>query len=221
MVTGDYEVRVIRGKTYAWRTLRKKRFLVAIGDPDTVYWRANPLSETPDLYLQFAQLPMDEEAILQFADDYGDLGKLGVPQRIIESPHTVGWDKSWIRQEITAFQQAIHIWADISESLVPGKPPQSVTLPDPQWNAWAAPITQRMRRYVHPIVYPNPLRTVWEAHGSVPAAWIQLWSAVHQNTPMARCGMCSKLFEKKIKKRYVRKFCSEACKQRDWRQRQS
>ena len=202
-----YDAKCFLGKPYEWKIVNKKKLLVdtsVFGDLVEFY---DPLIQTPELYLKFGQLKVTELEILKFVKVYGDLG--AIPKLIM--PNNQAWEMSFLRKEIKDFRIAINLWIDASEDLTYS------TMQENRWNEWAPLILERIRKYVIPTILPDPMRSVWQACGAIPVAWLQLWMAIGKQAPVAQCSECTNIFELAPTRRFKKKFCSDSCKQKSWR----
>ena len=202
-----YEARCALGKPYAWKVIENKNYLVITSAMNEVVLY-NPLIQTPDLYLKFGQLKVTELEILEFVKIYGDLG---AGSKFIKGRKYLGWEMSWLRKEIKDFRTAINGWADASKHLY------AENVEDNRWNEWVPMILERIREYVRPAIYPEPMRSVWRVKGAIPVAWLQLWMAIGKQAPVAQCSECTNIFELAPTRRFKKKFCSDSCKQKSWR----
>ena len=202
-----YEARCALGKPYEWKVIENKNYLVITSAMNEVVLY-NPLIQTPDLYLKFGQLRVTELEILEFIKIYGDLE---AGSKFIKGRKYLGWEMSWLRKEIKDFRTAINGWADASEHLY------AENVEDNRWNEWVPMILERIREYVRPAIYPEPMRSVWRVKGAIPVAWLQLWMAIGKQAPVAQCSECTNIFELAPTRRFKKKFCSDSCKQKSWR----
>jgi len=202
-----YEARCALGKPYEWKVIENKNYLVITSAMNEVVLY-NPLIQTPDLYLKFGQLRVTELEILEFIKIYGDLE---AGSKFIKGRKYLGWEMSWLRKEIKEFRTAINFWIDASEDLT------SSNLRENHWNEWVPIILERIREYVRPSIFPEPMRSVWQVKGAIPVAWLQLWMAIGKQAPVAQCSECTNIFELAPTRRFKKKFCSDSCKQKSWR----
>jgi hypothetical protein len=202
-----YEARCALGKPYEWQIIENKKYLASTSAFSQVVFY-DPLIQTPDLYLKFGQLKVTELEILKFLKIYGDLG---AKSKFIKGTNCLAWEMSWLRKEIKEFRTAINFWIDASEDL------NSSNLRENHWNEWVPIILERIREYVRPAIFPEPMRSVWRVKGAIPVAWLQLWMAIGKQAPVAQCSECTNIFELAPTRRFKKKFCSDSCKQKSWR----
>ena len=104
------------GFEWAWSASGRFRLLVEIDDDDDGRTEDNPdpgrttspLTETPQLYLDFASLDPNRKAIMSFANQYGLLVGRPVPTR--NGDRRRGDRYSLWKKEIAALNQVIEIW---------------------------------------------------------------------------------------------------------------
>jgi hypothetical protein len=202
-----YKVWGSLGVPYEWKVINKKKYLIAKTNKFTKSEFYDPLIQKPDLYLKYGRLKVTELEISRFFQIHGNPGGL---EKVIKGTKYRAWDMAYLRQDIKQFRAAINFWAEEPKDL-------NWSNFGDGYNAWAFLIRQKISTYVKPMIFPSSPRCVWQAHGAIPAAWLQLWMAIGKQAPVAQCSECTNIFELAPTRRFKKKFCSDSCKQKSWR----
>ena len=160
----------------------------------------DPMESDPALYVKFANTPCTPKGVINFANDYGLLGRGDLPEQL---PH-------WYL-EIKRMLKAISKWETVREN-------------DP---AAFKGVFKRLSRHSDegieislvdgqggvPLAYLVP-KTL------LSAMWLQLALAVEGLVNFGRCQQCKALIEVAPgSNRPDRKYCSDACRMRAYRER--
>ncbi len=163
-------------------------------------WTYEPFSETPNLYLELAQLRLRRGDIEYFANHYGDRGagaqELELGEKTVRATSVEGWRPMvmMMRRLVSSFQKGdpTRLIVDrlnhhIRSSLV-------ITVNVDM----ATPAAQPKLEFG----IPN-MRSV---------VLMQFAQLVADQRTLGICKHCQKIFEAKPKRNHVREYCSDSCK---------
>lgn len=187
-----------------------------------------PLFEQPGLFLEFANLELNRESALKFANRYGQLGigqffareplpapEQGEPSRERRTERVLGdtW-RAW-QDEQGFMRVAVKDWQQLTQG--GGE--------DEEVESLLTVLNQQLRGRVVPLLTPDAVqggfKLDWRPVSLIGALWLQLAHAVSQNQRFRPCDGCGAWLEESGQRsRWNLIYCSDACRMRTYRRRQ-
>jgi hypothetical protein len=213
-----YECRIEVGR-YECKTASHggERILIDVSKPkDRRQYDA--FVDEPHLYtvLGNSDFKANERSLLELANRYG----LPIASSNHRDPIGEGIPFKTIRGELKAFQRALNRWRNVGHS-----PKDSL----PISRRIAVALRSHVRLTMEPELalaklgsmrlYAGAPKLRIVADSVMGAAWLQLAVAINEGRKVRVCDVCDRILELKPPRRCMRRYCSNACKQRDYRRR--